>query len=153
MPDYADAAELTSLIQEEANKTKGLKVLFAQDEAEEAYKTATQELGFIFPEDDDTDYGFKCLWLKERMRRWYMSRLWDQHPMRFDTSDMKASQVVANLEKRVKKLDEDFMKAKEDKATAHLFIDSSMVIGTTLLVTPSGFEDDRVGTDYEQRNA
>ena len=152
MADYATATELQGLILDQLNKTHGLKEDFLEEEAEEAYKTATQECGFIFPDLSDSDYGIKVLWLKERMRRWFMAAMWDQRVTRFDVSDMKASQMVAGLQKRVEHLDKTFNEAKESKTTAHIFLESTDMYGSGLLVVGPGFEDYRTGIAIEERS-
>lgn len=151
MADYTDLAALKTLILEQANKIKGLAVPFVSGEATEAYNTAKQECGFPFPVPTDEDNDRKCFWIKERMRRWFIATLWDQYTFRFDTSDMKSSQLVKNLMDRVVKLDEDFQKAKEDPALAALFIEASDIFGTKPLVIGTGFEDDRLGQGIESR--
>ncbi len=138
--------DLKKLVMDQVNKVKGISASFGISEADEAYDQAVTEVGFETPVATDSDLDVKNLWLINRMRRWFISQLSLEYILRFDTGDLRASQLSKNLERMVTRLDEEFKAAKESEATAHIFIKASNVFGDDLVLT-SGFLEDGVGQD------
>lgn len=140
--DYT-LAEIKELIREQANNIKGLSSSFLSSDSDAAYDEAVRECGFELPGTTDADKQLKYHWLILRMRRWYMWQLWQQYILRFKAGDMEAQQIVKNLQNIVDKMDKAFETGKTAEDAAHLFIDSDVVFGTSMVIG-AGFIDDRM---------
>lgn len=140
-------ADLKVLVLNQINSVKGLEAAFDPMQSEEAYDEAVMECGFSTPEITDGDKDRKYHWLIQRMRRWFIGRLLEQYSLRFDAGDLKAQQIVDNLLKICTKNDADFVFAKSDNATAHLFLDATTGFSSSPMVLKPGFVDDRIGLD------
>jgi len=138
--------QIKSLVLNQVNAVKGLSEKFTSGQAGEAYDEATREIGFELPAASDTDVEIKYQWIIERMRRWFLFQLYNQHILRFDISDLRAGQVVRNLEKAIKGMDDRFRSAREEQATAHLFMKAADVFGNDMVLT-SGFLENAMGKD------
>lgn len=147
--DYT-LTELKELILAQVNKVKGLDVPFDSVDSDEAYDSAVRDCGFELPLTTDEDKAQKYKWLAQRMGWWYFSKLLERYVFRFKTVDLEAQQLVGNLERLVKRYDEEFTKAKEDAKTTHLFIDADTQFGIDIVVGP-GFVDDRISESIEVR--
>lgn len=145
MPDYTEA-QIKALVLDQINNIKGLDNSFMPSDADEAYDWAVMQCGFSVPASTDTDKDTKYQWLIQRMRRWYMGRLRDMYSLRFDAGELRAGQIVKNLMSICEALDTDFKEAKDDPATAALFVDSQAVFDDDMVIGP-GFVDDRFGQD------
>lgn len=138
--------EIKNTVLDQINKIKGIGTKFVLPEASAAYDEATREIGFELPATSDPDVDIKYQWIIERMRRWFIFQLYNQHLLRFDVSDMRAGQLVKNLEKAVKTMDDRFSAARENEATAHIFIKAANVFGDDMVLT-SGFLENAMGKD------
>ena len=147
--DYS-LTELKELVLLQINKIKGLDIPFDSIDSDEAYDSAVRECGFELPETDDVDKAPKYRWLAHRMGSWYFSKLLERNIYKFKMGDLEANQLVGNLERLIKKYDEEFTKAKEDAGTTHLFMDADTAFGEDMIVAP-GFIEDRVGESIEER--
>lgn len=146
MPTTYTEQQIKDLVMNQINKTKGLSSLFVSADATESFDEAVRECGFGLPASDDEFIQPKYEWLIKRMRRWYFSRLLEQYSLRFDTSDLRASQIPKNLRAVIADMDQEFADAKESDKTSHLFIDAAAFFGDDMVVT-SGFLDNAYGED------
>ena len=149
-PTYI-ASEIKVLVLEQANKIKGLQILFDDTDADSAYVEACMECGFEVPLVDDVSKDKKNFWLLQRMKRWYLGQLWIQYSLRFDLGDIKAQSITKNLEILCGAMDKRFDAAKSAEDTAHLFSDATTTYGSDPIVIDTGLVEDRVGQSIEKR--
>lgn len=145
-PTTYTVAELKALVLGQINKIKGIAAVFANPDDDQSYDEAVRECGFEIPATDDDDLTIKYQWLIQRMRRWYIGQLYVQYVLQFEAGDLKAQQIVRNLERMLKTMDEQFGAAKADADLAHIFYNAATYFGTDL-VQDSGFVTDRIGQD------
>lgn len=137
-------ADLKTLVLNQVNGVKGMAASFPNADA--AYDEAVRQCGFSNPEASDAAAEVKTDWLIQRMRRWFIEQLQIQYILRFDTGDLRSGQISRNLEKKIAAMDQAFSDAKNNDATAHLFIDASAFFGKEMVMT-SGFVDSKLGED------
>jgi len=142
-------SELQLLVLNQINKIKGLSVLFTSEDASEAYNAAVRDCGFEHPANDDDDLGKKYRWLLQRMRRWYTDTLLFQYSMRFDSQDMKTSQISKSLMTLRDSLDKEFN--REINNNPSLFSEALPTMFYDDMVTGHGLVDDQIGQDATDR--
>ena len=137
--------ELKTLLPQEL---KGLSSNFDATDYTNACNKASQETGWAFPVSDD----FKIFWITERAKRHLLDFLSNQSSGKFKIDQINLQQPFEHLEKKIKRMDDAFEKAKEDRPDMFADVDAYKMFGT---VVGPGFEYDSVGKDvtYEEENS
>jgi hypothetical protein len=138
--------DLKQIMLSEVNQIKGDAGAFNPDDADSAYDEAMRECGFEFPSSDTSDDDRKqILWLKKRMRRWFVAQLWQRNIEAHKSGDMEGQSIPVNFERIIKNMDAEFLAAKETEDVLALSGD------VPLSVIPTGLVEDRIGQSIEDR--
>lgn len=133
--------QLKDLVLRQINNIKGLSPTFTPNDSVAALDFAKMECGFEYPTAADTRRDSKLLLMINRMRKWYYDRLREHYILRFDTGDLRARQIVENLQKAIQDMDKSFAEA---------MFSGPDLFGATAMVHRSGIFDDYVGEPYVQ---
>jgi len=89
---------------------KGLSSELVDDDYDNAYSEAADELSFGCPTDDT----FRIKWLKKRLKRHIVSYLYDAALVNFDVPKAKLQQIVNNYRDRLAEMDSEYELAKSE---------------------------------------
>jgi hypothetical protein len=96
--------------------------------------------------------AFKIYWTKERAKRHLFFYLLSESSVKFQYKTIHLEHKFQHLEKLIKKMDEDFVKAIEENAAEFAGVDSFQLFGTYI---NSGFiSEEQTGRDltYDSEN-
>lgn len=139
---YYTTPELKQLALDSANVI-GLQAAYTLETAENAYNYATGLCGFENPVASDPVYWDKQRYLLMAMELFFLKNVQKQYLLKFDVGDLKLGQVPREVREIIGGLENSLAKARQDPATAALFINAVSYFGK--LVDKSGITDDAIG--------
>lgn len=139
---YYSLPELKQLALESAN-TIGVQTAYTLDAVENAYNFAVGLCGFENPTASDTVYWDKQRYLLMAMELYFFKDVQKRYLLKFDVGDLKLGQVSREVREIIDGLESSLNKARQDPATAYLFIDAVSYFGT--VVDKTGINDDAIG--------
>lgn len=132
-----DQAELITKV---TQRVKNLSQYLIDDDYVNAVEDTLEELGWTLPAVDP----FQTLWIKKRVFRHLIFYLYSESAAKFKFEQIALNQRFDHYGIMLKKIDEDFEKAKEENPNDFDGIDSSKMFTTAI---PTGFAYDELGRD------
>jgi len=145
-------SEIKNMVLTRVNNIRKLDTPFGATDADEAFDSAIRECGFDLPVAGDDYIDQKNEWIIKRMVYWFYFQVRARYLLLVESGDIKAGGIVVRLTNILNDMNSEFEKARSSDTTAHLFVNSSTLFGSSPLVLESGYVNDSIGqdiTDYD----
>lgn len=139
---YYTLSEIKQLALDNANVI-GLTTQYLFNDSTNAYNYAVGLCGFENPDSSDVNYIYKQSILLDAMQLYFLKDVQKKYLLKFDVGDLKLGQVSRVVMEMIKDVSDSLAKAKDNPATAALFLNASSYFGT--VVYKPGIADDAIG--------
>lgn len=147
---YYTVPQLKELALASANAI-GLSAPYGDDDVDGAYDFAVSLCGYENPASSDSKYLLKQRYLIEAMSLFFFKDVQKKYLLKFDVGDLKLGQVGREVRQIIDGIEASLLKAREDPATASLFIKGSNYFGK--VVVKPGIADDLIGQSIDPNKA